>query len=246
MSEGEVQQTEEKGALQRMLTPYDPLTSLVLVVPVFLIYHLGILFMDVRNGVDLASMVYSNLLHTSPLAYAGATLAVAGALVAAGVVLRKGNKTQPLAFVPILMEGTVLAFGMLLTVGWATQQLMHVPPLQIGQSLGPFEKIVMSCGAGFHEELVFRAILFGGMVALAKKAGRPSWQAIVGSAILSSILFSGVHYIGSMADNFTMASFLFRFLAGLYLTAVYRMRGFAVAVYTHAIYDVLVMFVFGA
>ncbi len=79
--------------------------------------------------------------------------------------------------------------------GVGAEQLMHVPPLQVGQSLGPLEKIVMSCGAGFHEELVFRAILFGGLVALIEKSGRPTWQAVVGGAIAASLLFSGVHYV---------------------------------------------------
>ena len=52
----------------------------------------------------------------------------------------------------------------------------------------------------------------------------------------------GIHYIGALGDDFTIASFVFRFLAGVYLTLVFRFRGFAVAVYSHAIYDVIVLF----
>ena len=104
----------------------------------------------------------------------------------------------------------------------------------------------MSAGAGFHEELVFRALLFGGLAAAIKAFGSKAWQAVLIAAVVSSALFSAVHYVGSLSDQFTFVSFTFRFLAGMYLAAVYRLRGFAVAVYTHAIYDVLVMFVFGA
>lgn len=236
----------DRAPRSRLLTPYDPLTSLVLVVPVFLIYHLGILFIDIRNGVDMASAVFFRLLHQSPWGYAAATLGVAAALVVAGMVLRKRNSAHPLAFAPILLESTVLAFGMLLTVGWATQQLMLIPTLQMAHPLGPFEKVVMSAGAGFHEELVFRALLFGGLAAAIKAFGSKAWQAVLIAAVVSSALFSAVHYVGSLSDQFTFVSFTFRFLAGMYLAAVYRLRGFAVAVYTHAIYDVLVMFVFGA
>ena len=56
---------------------HDPLTSLALTVPVFLLYHLGILFVDLRNGVDLVSGLTFQLLHYSMLAYVGTTLAVA-------------------------------------------------------------------------------------------------------------------------------------------------------------------------
>ena len=37
-------------SLDALTTPYDPLTSLVLTIPVFLVYHLGILLVDMRNG----------------------------------------------------------------------------------------------------------------------------------------------------------------------------------------------------
>ena len=46
---------------------HDPLTSLVLTVPVFLIYHLGILLIDIKNGVDLVStLTFAVLLLTRP------------------------------------------------------------------------------------------------------------------------------------------------------------------------------------
>ena len=61
------------------------------------------------------------------------------------------------------------------------------------------------------------------------------------SPVLSAVLFSVVHYIGPMGDYFTLDSFLFRFLFGLILNGIYVTRGFGVAAWTHALYDVIIV-----
>jgi hypothetical protein len=47
--------------------------------------------------------------------------------------------------------------------------------------------------------------------------------------------------MGPFADAFTAGSFTFRFLFGLVLNGIFLRRGFAVAAWTHSIYDVLVV-----
>jgi Type II CAAX prenyl endopeptidase Rce1-like len=222
---------------------YDPLTSLVLTVPVFLVYHLGILFIHVRNGVDLVSALTFALLEHSVGAYVGVTLGVAGALVGAGLWLRKKGTIRPARLAPVLLESIVLAVVMTLLVGWATGKIFAQ---QTGPApLGVLDKIVLAAGAGFHEELVFRVALFaGGAWVLSRLPLLPRFAAVGIAALVSSLVFSGVHYVGSMGDTFTLVSFTFRALSGLYLCAIYRLRGFAVAVYTHALYDLLVFFVY--
>ena len=230
-----------RRGLRSLSAAHDPLTSLVLTLPVFLTYHLGILLIDIRNGVDLVTGLMLKLLDYSVLAYIGLTLALSLGLVASGSWLRKRNKVRLEEFVPVLVESLVLAFGMLLLVGWMTQQIL---PGQIGGlAMGPVEKLVMACGAGFHEELVFRVALFGGGIELLRRKGQGVGRALLISAFASSLLFSAFHYVGEMSDDFEFVSFTFRFLAGLYLAAVFRLRGFAVAVYTHTLYDLLVFFV---
>ena len=59
--------------------------------------------------------------------------------------------------------------------------------------------------------------------------------------MLSAFIFSLFHYFGPLGDRFQLASFTFRFVAGIVLAAIYRFRGFGVAAYTHALYDVLVV-----
>ncbi len=101
----------------------------------------------------------------------------------------------------------------------------------------------MSAGAGFHEELIFRVFLFGGMAFFLRRVlnVRATWS-LVTALVVSSAVFSGIHYVGALGDDFTWASFVFRFFAGVYLALLFRFRGFAVAVYAHAIFDVIVLF----
>lgn len=235
------------GLLGTLSKAYDPMTSLVLVVPVFLIYHLGILFMDRRNGVDLASVVFFGILKQSVALYVGVTLAIAAALIGVGFILRKKGKARVFAFVPVLLESLVWAIVMTFTVGWLTASVLPNAALQVAPTpMGPIDKIVMSCGAGFHEELVFRVLLFGGIAFFLRRvlALRQSWSFVL-ALVLSSAVFSGIHYIGALGDDFSVASFTFRFFAGAFLALLYRFRGFAVAVYAHTLYDVLVLLILG-
>lgn len=234
---------EPKGRLKEWLTHrHDPLTSLLLTIPIFLVYHLGIVLIDMRNGVDLVSGLTFRLLQHSLLGYIGVTVGYAVAIAAVVWVLRKKGKIKAAELLPVLGESVVLAILMSLSLGWATSQLFDGqagPP-----AMGPLEKLVMAAGAGFHEELVFRVILFGGGTWLLQKAMREktALKPALVMALVSSLVFSAIHYVGPFGDPFRLDSFFFRALAGLYLAGVYRWRGFAVAVYTHAIYDLIVFF----
>jgi hypothetical protein len=151
---------------------------------------------------------------------------------------------RPATLLPVIAESGLWALVMLVSVGWATARLFA---LQVGhEPLGALDKLVMAAGAGFHEEVVFRVALFaGGTRALRRSTRLASWAALCWAAVLSAVLFAGVHHVGPMADSFTWPRFTFRALAGIFLSGLFAWRGFAVAVYTHALYDVLVFFSFG-
>ena len=69
--------------------------------------------------------------------------------------------------------------------------------------------------------------------------GRAAAYAV--AAVVGALVFSWVHYVGAFGDAFTVGSFLFRFGVGLCLNAVFLVRGFGCAAWTHALYDVLVV-----
>lgn len=221
----------------------DALTSLVLTVPVFLVYHLGILLIDYRNGVDLVTGLTFALLESSVLAYVGATLSIALLLWIAARVQGRGQHVSLQALGPVLLESGLWAGLMLVSVGWATAHLLTA--LSLAPVMGPTDKLVMAAGAGFHEELVFRvALLSGGRRVLMQLwSGQPR-RALLASVVVSSLLFALAHHVGPAADPVEWHTLAFRTLAGGYLAGVYLLRGFAVAVYTHTLYDVLVFFFF--
>ena len=47
--------------------------------------------------------------------------------------------------------------------------------------------------------------------------------------------------VGALGDPFDPKSFVFRTVCGLVFTAIYQVRGFAPAVWTHALYDIWVL-----
>ena len=240
-----------KRAWTTLITPYDPLTGVVLTIPIFLVYHLGILFVDLRNGADLVTATMLRVLDRSILAYVAITVAVAVGLFVAGRILRKGHhEIDRHALVRVISESAIWAALMLLVVGGVVARIFHgaiatvaEPALQIGgMTLGPLERVVMAAGAGFHEELLFRVILFGGGAWLITQATKDKTRAEWIAAPIAAVVFSAAHYVGALGDHFELASFTFRALAGLWFTLVYRFRGFAVAVYTHTLYDLFEFF----
>ncbi len=150
-------------------------------------------------------------------------------------------------FIGMLIESSLYALLFGAVVNYVLRVVWPLPALQVGGSYGgPVFNFAMSLGAGLYEELFFRVILMGGLALLLHHVVRVPvvWSWIV-AALTSSLIFSAFHYVGNMGDVFSMHSFLYRFIAGLLLAAIYGLRGFGIAVWTHALYDVLVMVLLG-
>jgi hypothetical protein len=219
-------------------TTRNPWVAFILVFPVYFLYQLGLaLTPGIRNGADLITDALLLLRQWEPTALfvVAAVLVLAYGLVLAR--LKRDRKFSGALFGLVAVEGAVHGVLMFVIVNRILGALL------LGQ--GPetnypfYIDVILSLGAGFHEELVFRVLLFGGLLWLGSRAGRkPSVAALVMAMVVSSLLFSGIHYIGPLGDPLQLGSFLFRFFAGCYFAAVYYWRGFAVAVYAHAIYDI--------
>jgi hypothetical protein len=101
-------------------------------------------------------------------------------------------------------------------------------------------KIMISLGAGIYEELVFRVLLVSGLMLAAKHllgwGLRPS---IAFAIVVGALVFSAFHYIGPYGDPWALDSFTFRAIAGLIFSGLYVARGFGIAAWTHALYDVM-------
>lgn len=122
--------------------------------------------------------------------------------------------------------------------------LLNMDATESIAELTGLQKFALSLGAGLYEELFFRVILVSVLILLFNRFfNNAKWASIIAAVTLSALLFSTVHYIGSMGDPFTLSSFLFRFIFGLILNGIYVWRGFGVAAWTHALYDVWVLLI---
>jgi membrane protease YdiL (CAAX protease family) len=222
----------------------DLFTSIVLVIPLFIAYQVGVLLTGgVRNGADFICDVMWLAADNSLGGYLGINLGILAAFGAGLWFLRDRGSFRPRIWPWVVLESSAYA----LLLGSAVIMLMSTLGLDVllstgGEGHSLLSSIVLSLGAGLYEEIVFRLVLMGGLFwAGTQWAKLPTWVAAVGALLLSSFVFSGVHYIGSLGDTFALGSFVFRFFAGVLLAGIFYLRGFAVAVYTHAIYDIIVM-----
>jgi membrane protease YdiL (CAAX protease family) len=221
--------------------------NILLVLPLFVIYQIGILATGgVRNGVDFVTDILFWASGHSFWGYVGINLGVLVAFGGAVAYLRQQGGESRFSIWPwMIAESTLYAFllgGVI--IGFMSQLgLDHLLASGAAGISGPIDKLVLSIGAGIYEELVFRLFLMGGLFWVGKRSlGWSSWVAASVAVLASSLLFSGVHYIGSLGDAFEMGSFLYRFFAGILFAVIFYLRGFAIAVYTHAIYDIFVLF----
>ncbi|WP_437991378.1 CPBP family glutamic-type intramembrane protease [Sorangium sp. So ce145] len=219
----------------------DALTDLALTMPIFVLYHLGVAFLPIRNAADPVTAELRALAkHSLPL-YAGLTVAVGAAFVLVLSILGRGHALQTKRFALLAVEGALYAILMRFAGAYVVGSLRLGPP---AASNDIFTGVVMSLGAGFYEEIAFRVGLYGlGALGIKFFFGRGVQGVVlmVGWAVVAAAVFSGWHYVGSLGDPWNLPSFVFRMVCGLVLTAIYVFRGFAPAVWTHALYDVWVL-----
>jgi hypothetical protein len=237
-----------------LLKRSDPLTSVLLVFPLFLLYEVGVLAMpSVHNGADLITSEMLHLLRGNIGAYLALNAALAVGFVILCLALRRNNSFNPRLFLPVLLESTIYALTMGSLICFVMIDFLHVdpkmwihPPLATGPSDAPLiAKVVLAVGAGVHEELVFRlAMIGGGVWLLTRGLGMARWLAIALCFVVSSVLFSAAHHIIG-GEPWRLGAFTYRLLCGLFFATLFQTRGLAVAVYTHALYDIYVLIVRG-
>jgi len=207
----------------------------------FVGYHLGVIFLPMRNAADVVTRELVALAGHDMAAYGGLTLAIGLVYVLILGLAGRGHALRWQRFALIGAEGIAYAVAMRVVASYVVGRVFLGPTPQ-----GTYAGLVMSLGAGFYEELVFRVLLFGvglKVFALFYPANTATRRIFVPVlwALATAALFSGWHYIGPLGDAFDAQSFLFRWVCGTAFVAIYALRGFAPVVWTHAVYDIWVM-----
>jgi hypothetical protein len=211
--------------------------------------------MSNRNASDVVTGLLLRVSEGSKELYIALTILIGAAFGGVFYLLGRGQSFKPRKFVQIAIEGIVYALLLRVAGSYIVGALFAGKAGIKGE--GPLTGFIMSCGAGFYEEITFRVILFGlgakGLVWLLarqkvdvvqQQKAPLNWRAfaiMIAWGFACAAIFSGVHYIGALGDEFQLASFTFRLVLGLILTLIYVFRGFAAAVWAHALYDVWVL-----
>ncbi len=229
--------------------------SLVLVLPLLVAYLFGLMLLDfeVVNGADFITRFVVPTFGVRGLVILN--LGLCAVFIVAASKLEERSRFRPNLFLPLVAESAVYAslLGTVIIAIMRKGYLVAAPVAAAGAGAGAGAALgeggaeaariaVISIGAGVNEELVFRLVgLTSLLYVLREYLGLTESAALVVAVVLTSALFAGAHHVGAHGEPFRPEAFIYRYLAGTIFAILYRVRGFAPAVYTHAIYDVFVL-----
>lgn len=223
-----------------------PWPCLFFLLPLLAAYEIGIVCVGgnhadaLRNGADTWLRWALEVFGLHQLYWAPAL--VAGVFFVWSL-LRLDDRPDDLMGVCLGMALESVVFGLALWgISRGLPQLWEGLRTQMARGNGGdgLSQVVTFVGAGIYEELLFRLLLYTGLVALLRGLGSPAVIAVLGAAALSATLFAAAHHVGPYGERFDDYIFVFRALAGVYFALLYQFRGFGIAVGAHALYDVLV------
>ncbi|QDU07065.1 CPBP family intramembrane glutamic endopeptidase [Gimesia aquarii] len=223
----------------------QPLVCLVFLAPLLVIYELGVISMGgnqpelIRNGADYWMRSWLSQLgftHTFLL-----PCLIVGTLLIWHVCCKYPWKISAETLLGMFAESLLFAFCLIIlgqVQDLAFQQLPEPTMMFIERESA--SRVVSFVGAGVYEEVMFRLLLlplcyllFRGMMLKVR------WSAVL-AIISTSLIFSLAHYIGATGDQFSLFSFTFRTVAGLFFAGLFFLRGFGITVGAHATYDIIV------
>lgn len=221
------------------------LYSYLISIPLLLLYEVLILISQPQGNIARISVdVWFKSFFTYFGLNAISTTLILAAVIGGIIVYKKRGEIKSVQknyLLIMIAEATFYAILVALIVSHVVDFIL----LQSANGLtGDFNKlqlIALSLGAGLYEELFFRVILVSFLIFIFDKIFKNKNYSTGVAILFAALIFSGVHYVGDFADSWLLSSFLFRFLFGLALNLIYVIRGFGLAAWTHAIYDLIVV-----
>ena len=214
--------------------------SFLFILPLLVTYEVGIAIQGscVKNTADIIVKTSLALLGKNGSLIFNSLVIIF--LFASVFYIEKEYRLSPVIFIPMFMESAVYALFMGYGLGFIVYKVLFPYALSLHFSKDMWMGIILSVGAGVYEEIVFRLLLITLLyftLTTLLKIYKPIGAII--SIITAALIFTFMHYVGSLSDSFTYTNFTFRFLSGIVLSAIFLFRGLGVVVYTHVIYDVL-------
>ncbi|MFH1708364.1 MAG: CPBP family intramembrane glutamic endopeptidase [Planctomycetota bacterium] len=213
--------------------------SLVLVLPLILIYEAGILMVSEYSWHDTTVLANEAIvLLFDRLGLAQANLVPAFLVMATLFGLQFATaKPWRIRFgnIPLLhLEYALYAFILFIGVVWM------FPGALVYRSPEPIDAL-LSIGAGIYEEFIFRLVLLSLCMALLEKGLKVEKMRGLGtSVVVTALCFAGFHYILG-GDPFRWGDFWVRVAAGIYFGIICLTRGYGLAAGTHAGFNLLIV-----
>ncbi len=204
--------------------------SFVLIAPVLLVYEFALIHyppvQDRKAGQFLRDILTSVFQGRAGMAL---NLAVLLLLLLAIIVLAgRGRLHLGLVF-PMVLESAGWA-ALLVGIGICCRLALN------GHAENVTEEVIRSMGAGVYEEILFRLLLTSLLYLVGLRLFRKrSGDAAVFAVVLGALAFALCHRPGHPIY------LLFHFSSGVVFSGLYIWRGLGVAVYTHVIYNVIVV-----
>ena len=235
-----------------------PLDCLVFLLPIIVLHLIGLLVFVLPASADQALVIDVNAalgMLIGLLSLFGSTALYLPGLMIVVILLiwhlAKGYPWQVRArtllgmaaesFIfawPLIVLSTVTVSKLAVLAAHNTQPSYDVRALS--------SEAILRIGSGIYEELLFRLALVSAIAALLSKIGNLAEDyALIFAGIASALLFGVYHfYFESEMATFIWPLFIFYFLAGIYFTGLYVLRGFGVAVGVHIVYDLISLLIF--
>lgn len=242
----------EEAPREYWLRARRPLASIMFLVPLLLIYECGIYLLgerdpeSLRNGADywmrgfLSAVGFSNALLLPIIllfvlfawhVLSGDPWKVRGATV-------MGMSAESLLFACCLVALGQMHNAMFDALPEVKELSVTTPPASV--------RVISFIGAGVYEEVLFRLCLVPAAYGFFRLFECSQKTSAVCAVLATSVVFAVAHYVGPAADTFTMFTFSFRALAGVFFAALFLVRGFGITVGAHAAYDLLVGVLFAS
>jgi len=215
-----------------------PLHCLVFILPLLLFFHVGGAFHPAGPRAPLDLDRYIRFLGGT-IAFLP-PLAIVVVLLAQHLVRRDPWRIRPLVLLGMSVEA-VLHVIPLAVIGHLMHRLVAFRAAGAAATrpdIGVLRQLVEAAGAGIYEEFLFRLVAITAiMLLLVDVFGLPRGL-IALAAVLVTAVFFGLYHVGG--EHYEQGSFIFRTMAGVYLGAVFLLRGFGVAVGSHVMWNVYV------
>lgn len=136
---------------------------------------------------------------------------------------------------------------------------LDASPSLIHHLTNPVQDVALAFGAGFYEEVLFRYLLFWGILTLAGKfkpfqrlgaKGMPAPHlpgvipaynlqdnAFVWAMATGSVIYAFSHYVYYFGDLFSLYSFFYRFFFGFIMYYIFVKRHIGIAMFAHVVHD---------